>query len=325
MLLGSQLEAQSQSGVRQETIRIQGPIKGLKLALRHVVSSSGAPGNRRIVLILHGAGVPVSGNPNYPFGGRSWMQALAEEGLDVWGVDFYGFGESDRYPEMSEPADRHPPLGTVDQTAEQVGAAVTYLKQRYGVEQIMLLGDSQGTLPAGLFAGRHPELVSRLVLFGPVTPFTSGPAPGAKLAAHQDLEPKDLWALFTGWSRAAGEPAVLDSTMAQGWIATYLRSDPTSGTRTPASVRIPNGWQADLAQVAAGRFPFDPSRIRAPTLIVMGEWDEIAYFPGAQWLLQSLRQAPQRRLAVIGRGSHTIQFEAERGQLYRVMADFLKE
>ena len=42
-------------------------------------------------------------------------------------------------------------------------------------------------------------------------------------------------------------------------------------------------------------------------------------------LLQGLRQAPQRRLVVIGRGSHTIQYEAERGQLYHVMSDFLLE
>ena len=64
MLLGARLEAQSQSGVRQETIRIPGPIKGLKLALRHVVSSSATPGagSRRVVLILHGAAVPVSGS-----------------------------------------------------------------------------------------------------------------------------------------------------------------------------------------------------------------------------------------------------------------------
>ena len=57
----------------------------------------------------------------------------------------------------------------------------------------------------------------------------------------------------------------------------------------------------------------------------MGEFDAIATYPGAQWLLQSLHQAPQRRLVVIGRGSHTIQYEAERVQLYRVMTDFLLE
>lgn len=82
-------------------------------------------------------------------------------------------------------------------------------------------------------------------------------------------------------------------------------------------MRAPNGFQADLAAIASGHYPFDPRKIKAPTLVVMGEMDEIATFAGAQWLLKSLRQAPQRRLVVIGRSSHTIQFEAERGQLYR--------
>jgi hypothetical protein len=57
----------------------------------------------------------------------------------------------------------------------------------------------------------------------------------------------------------------------------------------------------------------------------MGEWDAIATYPGAEWLLHALRQARTRRLIVLGHGSHTIQFEAERNELYRTLADFLRE
>jgi pimeloyl-ACP methyl ester carboxylesterase len=327
---GGALRAQTAPGhsgvrLREETIRIPGPVRDLRLALKHVVSAAPAAGTPRpIVLILLGAVVPVSGNQGYPFGGRSMMQALAEKGLDVWALDYYGLGESDRYPEMREPADRHPPLGTTEERTVQVAAAVEYLKKTHRVERVMLIGLSHGTLQAGLYATRHPESVSRLILFGPVTPFTGGPPPGERLQAHGDYDPRDLWALFTRRSNSTGE-AVLDSTMYEAWAATYLRSDSTSGTRNPSSVRMPNGFQADLAAVAAGRYPFDPREVRAPTLIVMGEMDEITTFGGAQWLLKSLRQAPQRRLVVIGRGSHTLQFEAERGQLYRVFLDFLLE
>jgi alpha-beta hydrolase superfamily lysophospholipase len=113
--------------------------------------------------------------------------------------------------------------------------------------------------------------------------------------------------------------------MYDAWAATYLQSDPTSRSRNPPTVRAPTGFQADTAAIASGRYPFDPQAIKVPTLLVMGEMDEIATFAGAQWLLKSLRQAPERRLVIIGRGSHTIQFEAERGQLYRVFSDFLLE
>jgi hypothetical protein len=78
---------------------------------------------------------------------------------------------------------------------------------------------------------------------------------------------------------------------------------PYQRNRTPPSVRIPNGRQADTSAIAGCKFPYDPGAIRAPTLVVMGEFDAIATHPGAQWLLKSLRHAPQRRPVLIGRGS----------------------
>lgn len=323
---GSPLRAQSEKQLTEETVRIPGPLPGLRLGLRHVVLSDAANrGSQSVVLILHGSAVPVSGNPGYPFGGRSMLQALALENLDVWALDYYGYGESDRYPEMNEPPDRHPPLGNAEQVADQVDSVVAFLRRRFRVEQIELIGDSRGSLVAGVSASRHPEVISRLVLFGPVTPFTTGPSPDEVLPAYVTVTPSGLWTTFTRWSEAAGAPPVLDASMYEAWAAIYLKSDPTSATRSPASVRIPNGSQADLAAIASGRFVYDPGRITAPTLIVMGEWDEIATLSGAEWLLRSLHRAPERRLTIIGRGSHTIQFEQERTQLYHVIASFLNE
>jgi pimeloyl-ACP methyl ester carboxylesterase len=326
MLFCAPLSAQSGTKISEETIRIPGPLQGMKLGVRHAWRAGAPAVIGRTVLILPGAAVAVSGNPDYPFAaGRSMMTALADSGLDVWALDYYGFGESDRYPQMSQAPESNPPLGTAAECADQVDSFVAFLKQRQRTGSLMLLGDSGGTLPAGVFATRHPELVSRLILFGPVTPFTGGPSSNQTLPAYAVMTPLDLWTLFTSWSEAAGSPAVLDSGAYPAWADSYLRSDPTSSSRAPPNVRVPNGRQADLAAIASGKFTYDPGEIRAPTLIVMGEWDAIATFPGAEWLLHSLRQASQRRLVVIGHGSHTIQYEAEREQLYKVMADFLNE
>ena len=253
------------------------------------------------------------------------MSSLAESGLDVWAFDYYGFGASDRYPEMSESADAHPPLGRAEECADQVDVVVNFLRRSRHADRIMLIGDSGGSLVAGVYATRRPNLVSHLILFGPETPFTDGPPTDAVLPAYVYATPADLWGQFADWSLAAGKPDVLDANAYTPWAQTYLHSDPTSTTRTPPSVKIPNGRQADTADIERGRFTYDPAAIRAPTLIVMGEFDAIATFPGAQWLLKSLQRAPQRRLVVIGRGSHTIQYEAERTQVYHVMADFLNE
>ncbi len=321
------LAAENRTDIRRETIHIPGPSQGLKLGLRRAVMSDSAAGaaRRAAVLILHGANLPTSANADFPLGGRSMMTALAETGLDVWALDFYGYGESDRYPEMAEPADRHPPLGPAEECADQVEAVAKYLQREHGVDRMMLIGDSRGSLAAGIFATRHPQSVSRLVLFGPITPHSGAASASSTLPAYDFVVPKDLWARFAAWAQAAGEPNVLDPKAYEALAERYLRSDPTSANRTPASVKVPNGKAADMAAVAAGRFPYEPGRIQAPTLIVMGEWDEVTTFAGARWLLESLRQAPQRRLTMIGHGSHTVQYETERVQLYRVVADFLNE
>jgi pimeloyl-ACP methyl ester carboxylesterase len=326
LLVATPLAAEPAVKVTEETLHIQGPVKGLNLGLRHASSTAAATRQPRpVVLILHGAGAPVAANPDFPLGGHSLMTSLAEKGLDVWALDYYGFGSSDRYPQMNEPADAHPPLGRAEECADQVDVAVEFLRSNRRIDRIMLIGDSGGSLVAGVYAARRPNRVSRLILFGPETPFTDGPPTDKVLPAYVYIAPADLWGQFADWSQAAGKPDVLDAHAYSAWAQAYLHSDPTSAARTPPTVRIPNGRQADTADIERGRFTYDPGAIRAPTLIVMGEFDAIATFQGAQWLLKSLRQAPQRRLVVIGRGSHTIQYETERTQLYHVMADFLNE
>ncbi len=316
------LSAKGKSETVAETVKIDGPISGLKLGLRHVRNA--AETSSPTVLILHGTNVPTSGNADYPFGGRSWMTALAETGLDVWALDFYGFGTSDRYPEMLDAADRHPPLGQAAESADQVEATVRFLQRRNGGRPVMLIGDSGGSLVAGVYATRKPSTVSRLILFGPVTPVGNGEPP-SNPPAYRLVTPDKLWDTFARWSTKAGAPEALDPRMYKDWAATFLASDPASSTRLPRSVKIPNGRAGDSVAIAQGRFPYDPAKIVAPTLIVMGETDEVTTFPGAQWLLGALHNAQQRRLVVIGHASHTIQFEAERNQLYKVIADFLHE
>jgi pimeloyl-ACP methyl ester carboxylesterase len=312
------------AAVQEETLRIPGSLPGLQLGLRHVFSSEHAPSaSLPTLLMLHGAGVPVSGNPGYRFAGGSMMSSLANAKLDVWALDFYGFGDSDRYPEMTEAPDRHPALGRAEECADQVESVVAYLRQRLHIANVLLLGDSGGSIVAGVFAARHPELVSRLVLFGPMTPFSPSPPIGSTPPAYITMTPQDLWSQFSNWADATGTPSVFESGEYARWAKLYLDSDPSSRTRTPPSVKIPNGRQADALDIARGKYPFDPSQILAPTLIVMGEWDEIATLPGAEWLLHSLRRARERQLIVIGHGSHTIQYEKERTQLYRTVSTFL--
>jgi pimeloyl-ACP methyl ester carboxylesterase len=315
------VSAQLATEARPEIIKIDGPIAGLKLGLLHYAAPhSGAP----IVLALHGQILPHEANMGFPIGGRSLLRSLADTGLDVWALDYYGFGASDRYPEMNEPANAHPPLGPKEEVADQVAAAVKFLRTRNGDKPIALFGDSRGTAIAGVYASRQPGTLSKLILYGPVTPFTDGTGPPI-IPSYTTWTPKDLWSIFSAWAEKNPGPGTLDQSIYEGWASAMIDSDPTSRTRNPPSIKIPNGGALDSAALPKGQYIFDPSAINVPTLLIMGETDEIASLAGAQWLLSHLRNAPHRRLVVLGNGSHTTQFESERPELYRVLAEFLHE
>ncbi len=95
---------------------------------------------------------------------------MADAGFDAWGLDFAGYGESDRYLEMREPPDSNPPLGRAEVCSRQIAAAVRAILARQGVSRVSLVAHSWGTSPAGLYATREPAKVDRLVPFGPITP-----------------------------------------------------------------------------------------------------------------------------------------------------------
>jgi len=120
---------------REEHFRIPGPRNGLSLFLRFLPAAGHAQ-VRRAVLYIHGATFPSALSIAYRFDGRSWRDALNEAGFDVWGLDFYGFGHSDRYPEMDQPAAENPPLCAADDAAQQVEAAVRFILGHRGVEKL---------------------------------------------------------------------------------------------------------------------------------------------------------------------------------------------
>ena len=101
-------------------------------------------------------------------------------------------------------------------------------------------------------------------------------------------------------------------------------ASPNSAQRTPPSVRVPYGPLADLDSAWTGHFPYDPSQIRVPVLIVRGEWDDVTTNKDAHRLYERLRNAPIKRDVIISRGTHVMHLEASRSQLYREVQTFVE-
>ena len=244
----------------EEHVYIDWERPGMKLFLRHIAPAKQVRSKEgRVVIILHGAVVPSAGNAAFVLGGRSWMSDLAGNGFDVWALDFAGFGNSSRYPEMDAPAAANPPLGQAEECSRQVSLAVRYIKNRQRVKRVSIIGDSGGSLVAGVFATREPEVLDRLVLFGPIAPQLGKeetPNRTANGAAHFLITPDELLQQFA--SVPAGEKPVFDRKyFEEVWSPLLLNSNPTSRERNPPSVKVPNGRLADLAEIAAGHFPYD--------------------------------------------------------------------
>jgi pimeloyl-ACP methyl ester carboxylesterase len=153
---------------REEHFWIPGPREKLSLFLRFLPAASGESQPRRVVLYVHGATFPSALSIAHRFDGKSWRDALTDAGFDVWGLDFYGFGHSGRYPEMDQPAGDSAPLCAARDAAKQLEAAVRFILGHQNVDRLSLISHSWGSMPAGLFASAHPALIDRLVLFAPI-------------------------------------------------------------------------------------------------------------------------------------------------------------
>ncbi len=306
---------------REEHYRIPSHHEGLSLFLHRLAPDQKRPA-KGVVLYVHGATFPSGLSIAHRFDGRSWRDELCAAGFDVWGLDFHGFGcLSDPYPAMNEPAEQSSALGRAEDASRQLEQAVRFITAHHGVDRISLIAHSWGTMAVGRFAGRCPELVDRLVFFGPIT-WRQKTAESPHLPAWQIVTPAEQWNRFVQ-DVPAGHPPVLLKRHFDAWGELYLDCDPKSRTRVPAGVKIPLGPLQDIADAWAGDLAYEPSLIRAPVAILRGEWDSLSTDADARWLFAALTAAPTKRDVKISKGGHLMHLEECRYALYREAACFL--
>jgi pimeloyl-ACP methyl ester carboxylesterase len=308
---------------REQHFRIPGPREGMSLFLRFLPAVNTAMRPRRAVLYVHGATFPSALSIAHRFDGKSWRDALGDAGFDVWGLDFYGFGHSDRYPEMSQPAADNPPLCVAEDAAQQLEAAIRFILGHQNIEKLSLISHSWGSMPLGLVAGAHSALVDRLVLFAPIA--RRGPrryeAPPS-FPAWRIVTSEDQWNRFVE-DVPAGEPPVLSPIHFGEWSERYLDSDPDNRSRDPAGVKTPLGPFSEIIKAWHGQLAYDPALVRSPVAIIRGEWDGLIGDDDARWLFDAFTQSAVKRDIKIGRGTHLMHLETMRFALWQESINFL--
>jgi pimeloyl-ACP methyl ester carboxylesterase len=310
---------------REEHFLVAGPRPGMSMFLRRLRASAHPADHRRSVLYVHGATFPSALSVAYRFHGRSWRDVLCTAGFNVWGLDFYGFGYSDRYPEMSEPAEKNAALCAAEDAAAQLLAAARFIIKQDGVHRISIISHSWGSMPVGRFAVAQPELLERWVLFAPIasrTPRRYETPP--RFPAWRLVSAADQWQRFME-DVPEHEVPVLSRREFDDWAQDYLASDPESRTRTPPSVKTPLGPLSEIIAAWHGTLPYDPALVRAPLAIIRGEWDGLLPDADARALFDAFARSPLKRDIKIGRATHLMHLEAMRGALWQESASFLQE
>ncbi len=166
-------------------------------------------GQAPVVLLAHGATISALPSFDLQFKDYSFMDYLAKAGFDVFAMDFTGYGQSP-HPTLDDPcnarlADQiallipnplsepcppsYPFYLTDSQTdRDDLDAVVDYLRDLRGVDQVSLIGTSDGGFRVGGYGARHPEKVDKMVLYSPVyfrdipsDPPAEYPKPGAPI------------------------------------------------------------------------------------------------------------------------------------------------
>lgn len=280
-----------------------------------------AAGSRGDVLYVHGSTFGADLSVFYALDGRSWADALNDAGFTVWGLDFAGYGDSERYPAASGRA-----AGRLTDVLPQLRRAVAAVRRRNGGRAPSLLAHSWGATLAAAYAAAYPDEIGTLVLFAPVTvrpALIPAQPPADGQPSHYPLT---VWAQYRRFVADVprGQPQVLDEAHFQAWGAAFLDTDADAARRLPPAVSTPAGPQLDVRALWSGQALYEPARILAPTLLVRGEWDSVCDANDAGGLLAALVGAARAGVTIPG-ATHLMHLEARRGLLYNEVNTFLRE
>lgn len=306
----------------QSDHRVESGRAGLKVYLRNKCPDGGG----RTLLLVHGATYPSTAVLDYPVEGVSAMDWLASRGFDVWCIDLLGYGLADRPPEMDMPAEDNEPLVDTDEAVADVRRAIEFICATRGISKLDLLGYSWGTAICGQVATELPGRVERLALVGALwmKMGSSQIHTGGTIGAYRTVTAQDTTDRWTVNFDEDRKAAVCQESRREQWGSDAVATDPGSAERDPPSLRSPAGVVKDVIEFwMQGKPTYDPGKIEAPTLVIVGEWDQETSVEQGWEVFVRLTSAAEKRYVVVGQSSHTIWLEDNRHQLYGSLAEFL--
>jgi pimeloyl-ACP methyl ester carboxylesterase len=261
--------------------------------------------NKRVIILAHGSAtagkesfdLQVAGKPSY-----SLMNFLAQEGFDVFALDTRGFGRS-THP------DGHM---TTKEASDDLNAVVDYIRKLRGVQKVNLLGWSWGTQYGGMFVMSYPEKVEKYISYAQMhlnSPDLSKRRPRVEVFRKNPYIsiPEAGWKLrfYSMTPAEANDLEVVD---------TYAR------TAAQIEQKSATGPQLDMVTIMP---MLNPRLMPVPTMIIHGEYDDVADLDG---LFPFFQQLPNRykRYVVIPNAGHMMHLQKGHQLFQQEVAGFFK-
>ena len=331
--------------VDAKTVKQDYQIDGVDPGVRLFVRGKMAEGQTRftddnVVLFVHGATYSSTPDFDLDYKDYSWADWMVDKGYVVYLFDKRNYGFSSREKAMDEPAASNRPVTRSYLAIRDIGAVVDHLRKKHNVKRITLIGWSWGATTAGMYTSLNSEKVKTLVLYAPAYALPTHTNLGAGTGSQNKRKPYEfnyglgayrLSPKAANDARWDGEIPVEDKSqyreegVRDAFANEALKTDPTSTTRTPASLRAPNGVLEDSFMQATGRRVWNASSIYVPTLIIGGEFDTWSYVEDRELLMRDLTNAPVKKNVLIRNATHFVLFEKPRFEFFNEIANFLKE
>jgi pimeloyl-ACP methyl ester carboxylesterase len=266
---------------------------------------AGTPSGKPVVMLAHGSA--TAGKESFDLqvpsrDGYSLMDFLSREGFDVFALDTRGFGRS-THP------DGH---FTTQQASEDLDAAVDYVLKLRGAKRVNLLGWSWGTQYGGMFVMAHPEKVEKYVSYAQM--HVDSPDIAKRRPRVEAFRKNPYIAIpEAGWKgrfysltpAEANEPAVVDA---------YAKAAFEVEKKTPTSPQLD---MVTILPMVNARF------ISVPTLIIHGQYDDVADLDGLFTFFRQLPN-PNKRYVVVPNAGHMMHLQKGHVVFEREVAGFFK-
>jgi pimeloyl-ACP methyl ester carboxylesterase len=258
-------------------------------------------------------------------GGDSWIDFMAKHGFLSCGLDFLGYGASSRPQALFESPAGRSPLLRAPEAAREISLAVSYMRERRGIRETHLIAHSWGTIPAALFAARHPPALASVTLFGPVVP-QPGSAPESEHVAWFSMTAKERLRELYFTDVLPHGLVLLEPAVTKSWAKEFEASAPHVAGDPPGEIRIPDGPAADYEDGQDGIYPYAPSQVTSPLFIVYGNYDIVANQPAtsATAFLARFTSSPLKWLLCIHDATHVVHLERNRMSLYEGVLAFIR-